>query len=87
MTHTHTVQQHMLHKVFAALDQNHSNHLSHLELFNGLGQLMAGSKETKAEYFFALYDMDNSGSMSKDEVGDKHPQHWFVAEHTMHLTS
>jgi len=56
------------HRLFAALDQNKSGTISKLELFNGLSQLLDGSKEEKAELFFNLYDFDGSGVLDKDEV-------------------
>lgn len=58
----------MASKLFAALDQNRSGAISTLEMFNGLAQLLDGSKEEKADFFFRLYDFDGSGVLDKDEI-------------------
>lgn len=34
----------------------------------GLSQVMAGSIESKAAFYFSLYDMDGSGEIDREEL-------------------
>lgn len=58
----------MMSDLFIALDADGSGSLGLQELFYGLSQVVRGTKEQKAAFYFSLYDMDNSGEMDKDEV-------------------
>ena len=35
---------------------------------SGLSQVMAGSIESKAAFYFSLYDMDGSGEIDREEL-------------------
>jgi len=58
----------VVNQVFSRFDADDSGFISLEELFNGLAQVMDGSVDAKAEFYFDLYDMDGGGTIDANEV-------------------
>ena len=55
-------------RLFNVLDVHDKNRVTFKDLMQGLGQVMAGSIESKAAFYFSLYDMDGSGEIDREEL-------------------
>jgi len=62
----------LVNNLFLAMDGDGSGSLDYQELFYGLSCVTPASKSEKAAFYFALYDMDGSGEIDKDEVPATH---------------
>ena len=57
-------------KMFNAFNTNNDGHLSVKEILLGFAICTKGEMEKKLNYVFALYDTDNNGFLTKEEVKD-----------------
>lgn len=55
-------------RVFTLLDTDGTGSLDWKEIFFGLSMVVGRSVEDRAAFFFKLYDADNSGTVSRDEI-------------------
>lgn len=58
----------VINRVFAILDRDHDGVLTAAEVFTGLAQVVNGSTEDRAAFYFAIYDRDGGGELDKDEI-------------------
>lgn len=58
----------MVNQLFRVLDDDGGGTLSWHELFVGLSQVMTGTNEERAAFYFDMYDVDGSGEMDHDEI-------------------
>mgnify|MGYP000206052528 CR=1 FL=1 len=58
----------LVNKVFGAFDTDGDGMLTFHEVMHGLGQVLTGTTESRADFYFSLYDEDNSGQMEQDEI-------------------
>ncbi len=54
--------------VISAVDKDGSGTIDFKELLCGLSTALRGDATQRAEFYFSLYDMDQSGSIDEDDL-------------------
>ena len=57
-----------------AVNTDHEVLVPWKSVFSGLAQVMAGTLDDKASFYFSLHDTDGNGDMDKSEVRRPHPR-------------
>ena len=55
-------------RFFAVMDENAVGFVDHREFLNGLSRVFTSSFDEKHKLVFDIYDFDNDGFISKDDI-------------------
>ena len=58
----------LLHRVWDAVNVDNEELVPWKAMFSGLAQVMAGTMDDKASFYFSLHDTDGNGDMDKQEI-------------------